>query len=68
MDRFELSKKEKKAAKKFIKKQEKKDRSPMTTIGGRFQYIFTPTGVGVCISIFDALLKKKKDITDYSCW
>ena len=66
--KFELNEKESRRAKKFIKKQRKKNPDEMTSIGGRFRYQFTPTGEGTGIVIEDCLLEKEKNITDYSCW
>lgn len=64
---FDLNEKEEQSIKEWIIKQkEKKDKS--TTIGGRFSYIFTPTGIGIGITIKDNLLYETFDATDYDCW
>lgn len=66
--KFELSDKEIKRANKFIKKQEKKYPTIPTAMGGRFNYIFTPTGIGTGVSIRDAQENIEKNITDYDLW
>lgn len=39
------------------------------TIGGRFTFHFTPTSVGMHITVSDAMEQKDTiDITDYDCW
>jgi len=65
---YYLNEKEEKSANEWIKKQEKKKKSPKTAIGGRFSYRFTPTGIGTAVIIIDNLLKKEENITDYDCW
>jgi hypothetical protein len=39
-----------------------------TTIGGQFSYIFTPTSVGVGVSIKCNCCGEEENITDYGCW
>jgi hypothetical protein len=68
MMNFQLNDKEEKAAKKFIKKQLKKNKDQMGAIGGRFAYKFIVTGVGTAVIIVDGLLEEEKNITDYGCW
>lgn len=67
MINFDLNEKEEKAINEWIIAQRKK-KEKTTTIGGRFTFCFTPTGVGVGISIIDNLLGDKIDVTDYDCW
>ena len=64
---FILEGKELKAAKKFIKKQSKKD-NRMPTAGERWTYSFTPTGLGTAVTITDGVLNETKNITDFDCW
>lgn len=63
-----MNDKEKKAAEAWISKQRKKKKSPDTAIGGRFSYIFTPTGIGTAVTIRDGLTGEEKNITDYDTW
>ena len=65
--KFILEGKELKAAKKFIKKQKKKD-GRIATAGERWTYSFTPTGLGTVVKIKDELLGDKKDLTYWDCW
>lgn len=37
-------------------------------IGGRIEYIITPTGLGLIIKVRDAVTKNELDLTDYSDW
>jgi hypothetical protein len=37
-------------------------------IGGRFEYIINPTGVGLIIKVRDAVTKSEIDLTDYRDW
>ena len=39
-----------------------------STIGGKISVIFTPTGLGPCISVKCNACGETKDITDVSCW
>lgn len=65
---FTIDEEEYKIAKKWMKKQKKKHGSEIGTIGDRFSYKFTPTGLGVIISVVDALTKKSKVITNFNNW
>lgn len=66
--KFELSKKEEKLIEKFEKKQRKKDPDEMGSVGGRFSYIVTPTGIGILVGVRDNLLNEEKDVTDFNNW
>lgn len=33
-----------------------------------FKYIFTPTGIGVCVHIVCPYCGKERDITNVDCW
>lgn len=46
---------------KFAKKHSKKCNSGIS-------YTFTPTGIGMNITVQCLSCKKTKDITDYDCW
>jgi hypothetical protein len=37
-------------------------------VGGRFQFIFTPTGIGDCCSVHDSVTGVDLDITDFTDW
>ena len=65
---FTLEKVEEETADKWIKKQKKKYPHQGTTIGGRFSYKFTPTGLGCVVHIMDNLTGKQKEVTDISNW
>lgn len=39
-----------------------------STIGGKFSFIFTPTGLGNIIEIQCNICKEKIDLTDYDKW
>jgi len=41
--------------------------SPVGAIGGRTSYKFTPTGLGVAVSV-ECACGESKNITDYECW
>ena len=64
---FSVSEKEQKAINKFIKKQMKKHKK-VGTIGDRFSYAFTPTGIGTGVSVIDGWDGSRKDCTDYDNW
>jgi hypothetical protein len=55
-------------ANKWMKEQKEKHPHQGTTIGGRFSYKFTPTGLGVAVSICDNLTGESEDVTDVSMW
>lgn len=40
----------------------------ITTIGGKFTYIFTPTGIGTAIIVRCNACGEEKDITDVDSW
>ena len=40
----------------------------ISTIGGKFTYIFTPTGVGTAIVVRCNACGEEKDITDVDSW
>jgi hypothetical protein len=64
---FKLEGTELEAAREFIKTQMEKD-PHLPTVGERWTYQFTPTGLGTTVSIEDNLLHDVKDLTDWSCW
>ena len=63
---FILEKDEIKKAKKWIKKQNKKNEDITESIRNRFSYNFTPTGLGDVASVTDNLTGKKKVLTDFN--
>ena len=65
---FTVDADELKKAEEWMKKQKEKHGSEIGTIGDRFSYKFTPTGLGVIISVVDALTKKSKVITNFDNW
>ena len=38
------------------------------TIGGKFSFIFTPTGLGNIVEVQCNICKENKDITEYEYW
>jgi hypothetical protein len=64
MIKFELSKKEEKAAKKFIKEKSKESAFK----GARFVFEFCVTGIGNTVIIKDNVTNTKLNITDYDMW
>jgi hypothetical protein len=66
--RFELNEREKESAEIFEKKHLNCAKKHPSTIGGAVTYCFTPTGVGLSISIKCNVCNKEKDITDYESW
>jgi hypothetical protein len=67
MKTFKLEGLEESRANHWIKLQKKKDPSNFT-IGERWSYIFTPTGLGTMVIIKDNLLEETMDVTDYDLW
>lgn len=65
---FEVLLSEQVVADEWIKEQKEKHPHPGTTIGGRFGYKFSPTGLGVAVSIHDNLTGEMKEVTDVSNW
>ena len=65
MTKFELTPEEEKQVDKWKKKQQKKN-SDTFTLGERWTYSFTPTGMGVITKINDNLLDEELDLTDYN--
>ena len=51
-----------------MKKQKKKLGPEEGTIGDRFSYKFTPTGLGVIVSVIDALADESKILTNFDNW
>lgn len=51
----------------WIKEQDLKAED-ISTSGGRYSFIFSPTGIGTAIKVIDNLLKEEIDATDYSDW
>ena len=51
-----------------FKEKHAKSCPAITTIGGKFTYIFTPTGVGTAIVVRCNACGEEKDITDVDSW
>ncbi len=64
---FKLEGTELEAAEVFINSQKEKD-PHLPTVGERWTYHFTPTGLGMIVSIKDNLLHDTQDLTDWTCW
>ena len=65
--KFLLEQDEADAAKKWIKEQKEKDNSNFS-LGERWSYIFTPTGLGMMVSIRDNILIEEKTVTNLDEW
>lgn len=44
------------------------EKLPVGAIGGRYTYCFTPTSLGVIITVKDILANQEIDVTDYKDW
>lgn len=65
---FELNEKEIKKYQRWKKKQLKKQEGIGGMVGGRFGFLFFPTGIGTVVFAVDHTSGEQQDITDYSCW
>lgn len=72
---FELTDQQNEIAFQFIKEQDAKVAELQKTLipyygasGGAYSYIFTPTSLGLCVSIRNNLTKEEKNLTDFSDW
>ena len=65
---FTVAPSELEAVNKWVLEQMKNHPHPGTTIGGRFSYRFTPTGLGVGVEIIDNLTGGSENVTDYDLW
>lgn len=64
---FQVSKEQDKQISEWMHKK-RKDGKPEGAIGGRFTFNFTPTSLGVVITVKDNILKDFIDVTDYDSW
>jgi len=67
MEKFTIDKETWNKIKKWQQKQIKINKSNYT-LGERWSYIFTPTGLGTIISVKDNILNVEKDFTNYDYW
>ena len=67
MYKFELDKEEIKKFETWSNKQKKRD-SSIPTLGERFTFLFTPTGLGTVVEVRDNKLKETINLTDYESW
>ena len=65
---FKLNENEIKAAEEFEQKHMKCAQKKPSTIGGHISYEFTPTAIGIGISVKWILCGEEKNITDYDLW
>jgi hypothetical protein len=65
---FEVEGKELDDSQAWMKKQKLEHPHPGTTIGGRFSYKFTPTGLGIAVHVIDNLTGDEEDVTDVGSW
>ena len=68
MTEFVLNENEEAKAQEFINKHKLCAKRCPTAIGGHITYKFTPTSIGVGVSICCSLCGKEENITDYSLW
>ncbi len=64
MYNFELDKAQMQKFEKWKTKQEKTHQS-RTTLGERWTFSFTPTGIGIVVSVIDNATKDTLDLTDW---
>ena len=67
MIKFELSKKEELAAKKF-EADHRHSEIYKGAIGGHLQYRFTPTSLGNAVTVKCSICDVEENITDYDLW
>ena len=65
--KHEFSGKEKKKLEAFYRKH-KHIKLSLPTAGGKFVYIFNPTGVGTYVYVRCIICEKEEDITDVENW
>ena len=66
---FKPSEKEIETAEAWINNQlVSKPKKDNTAIGGRFQFCFTPTSVGLAFKVVDTITNESCDATDYDTW
>ena len=65
MYNFELEKTQIQKFEKWKNKQEKKHQS-RTTLGERWTFCFTPTGLGIVVSVIDNATKETLELTNWS--
>jgi len=65
---FDLTKEEQEKVKAFIQEQDKITGGYYGAIGGGFTYHFTPTSLGVIVTIENCVTKTVLDLTDYDSW
>ena len=63
--KFNLEEKQLKAIEKWKKSLPE---SPTGAIGGRFEYSFVPTNLGLVVKVKDAITKSEIDVSDYESW
>lgn len=68
MHDFSLDPAETKALEEWQKSQKEKDSSNLSTVGGRWTFSFTPTGVGTILVVKDNLLGDEIDLTNTDNW
>lgn len=65
---FTLEDEELERANEWIQKQKKEHGKKVGSMGDRFSYIFSPTGLGTIILVQDHLTGEKEDVTNYDLW
>ena len=66
--KYELDDKEIEVFEQWQKEQVKKNNSNHSTIGGRFSFIFTTTGIGIMVESIDNETDEKKTLTNFDKW
>lgn len=59
---------EEEAAEKFQKKHDKRHGKTQATVGGRYTWSFTLTGIGTVVKVTCSDCGKTKDVSDYEGW
>ena len=65
--KFELDETETQRFEDWKKKQKATD-PQIATLGERWTFMFTPTGLGTIVVVKDNLLKEELDLTDWENW
>lgn len=65
---FQSTPEEWEAAARFMRRHRKVHGRDRSAAGGRFSFIFTPTGLGTAVEVHCAECRRKRDVTDYGSW
>lgn len=65
---FAIDDKQSDSADKWMKAQSTKSAETFGAIGGRFSFVFTPTGLGMITTVRDSVLNEELNLTDFGSW